>query len=333
MRSVPSGSFRRITSVEGLWRAWLAYRRGKRRRPEVAAFELDADTRLIRLGYRLRTGRYRPGPYRVLVVQDPKTRLIAAPALEDRILQNALVGDIGPSYERGFLDQNYACCSGRGPHRADLQFLAWTRRFRFRLCLDIAHYFASVHQETLYRLIARRLRPGDDDTAGIVRQWLSAGGHVYRTEIARRTPPFDTLPIAPGKGLPLGGCFSHWSGALYLDGLDHYIKRTLMIPGYLRYMDDFCLFCDDAGRLEDARRRIATWLIQERALTLKEPAAPVEPCSQPRVFLGYRVSRAGLAPGPKMKKRMKRRLREELWNDPDKLTRSLAAWRGSWMTL
>ena len=63
----------------------------------------------------LRSGTYRPRPYSLKVVQDPKTRLIAAPAIVDRIVQNALLTEIGPAYERGFIDQSYACCTGRGP--------------------------------------------------------------------------------------------------------------------------------------------------------------------------------------------------------------------------
>jgi hypothetical protein len=49
MRSVPAGSFERLSSFPGLWRAWQAYRRGKRRRPAVADFDIDADLELLAL--------------------------------------------------------------------------------------------------------------------------------------------------------------------------------------------------------------------------------------------------------------------------------------------
>jgi len=38
--------------------------------------------------------------------------------------------------------------------------------------------------------------------------------------------------------LPLGSWLSQWCGAFYLDPMDHYVKRELKVPGYLRYMDD-----------------------------------------------------------------------------------------------
>jgi len=36
-----------LVSFENLWLAYLAARRGKRARPAVSAYELDADTRLL----------------------------------------------------------------------------------------------------------------------------------------------------------------------------------------------------------------------------------------------------------------------------------------------
>ena len=126
MRSVPAGSFERLSSLESLWVAWWLCRRGKRRQPHMAAFELDADSHVIRLYRSLQQGSYRPAPYHLSVVRDPKTRLIAAPAIVDRIVQQALLSEIGPTYERGFIDQSYACCHGRGPHRAVLKYLSWT---------------------------------------------------------------------------------------------------------------------------------------------------------------------------------------------------------------
>jgi RNA-directed DNA polymerase len=322
MRSVPAGSFQRLTSFKALWRAWLACRRGKRRQPGIAAFDLDADRHLLRLRRELVSDAYRPRPYRVSLVRDPKTRLIAAPAIRDRVLQQALLADIGPAYERGFIDQHYACGTGRGPHRALLQCLRCMRRFRYRLALDIRHYFASVDLARLLALFEHRLR--DEDTLKLIRCLLAAGAGVYRTTLARRL----LGEVPPGRGLPLGGLLSHWCGAFYLDGLDHHIKRGLKVSGYLRYMDDLVLFSDSSAVLEAWRADIADWLRRERGLRLKNPAARVIPNSQPATLLGFRVSRAGALPGPKMKRRLQLRLAAADALTPGRLARGLMAYRG-----
>jgi hypothetical protein len=115
--------------------------------------------------------------------------------------------------------------------------------------------------------------------------------------------------------------------------LDHQVKRVLKVSGYLRYMDDVVLFGDRAEALCRARDLIADWLARERGLALKQPA--VEPLDNrhPAVFLGFRVSRAGLGPGPKALRRLRRRLRTAPDRDPEHLARSLQAFRGMWGAL
>ncbi len=260
------------------------------------------------------------------MIRDPKTRLVAAPALPDRIVQHALLTEIGPPYESGFIDQSFACCTGRGPHRALLAHLAWARRFRYRLCLDVRRYFASIHHETLTGLFAERLR--DPQTLALIRAFLRAGGAVYRSPQAAEVFGLAADPLPPGCGLPLGSYLSHWSGALYLDGLDHYVKRTLRVKGYLRYMDDLAFFGDDRAELEDVREQVRTWLLRERGLELKPRRDAVQPTTQPTTCLGFRISRAGLLPGPKAKRRLKRLLEHGDELGHDRLVRSLVSYRG-----
>jgi hypothetical protein len=330
MRSVAAGSFERLSAFEALWTAWQACRRGKRRKPSFAAFDLEADLRILGLHRDLRAGRYRPSPYHVTLVRDPKTRLVAAPSMVDRALQRALLDTIGPTYERGFIDHSYAVCAGRGPHRAVLAYLGWMRRYRYRLHLDIRHYFASVDHAILLALFARRLQ--DPDTLDLLAKLLAAGGRVYRHPLAGPALGADSA-VAGGRGLPLGGYLSHWSGGFYLDGLDHYVKRVLKLPAYLRYMDDLVLFADEPGWLEVCATDISDWLASERRLLLKEPEATPLQNARPAIFLGFRVSRAGIGPGPKARRRLRIRLRQADALGPERLARSLRAYRGIWSAL
>lgn len=297
----------------------------------MARFELDADKYILGLYRSLRQASFRPSAYRLHIERDPKIRLVAAPAIVDRIVQTALLADIGPVYERGFIDQSYACCSGRGVHRAVLNYLRHTRRYRYRLSLDIRRYFASIDHHILLTLFTHRLR--DKDTAALIRDMLRAGSEVYRSPLAIDALGLAAAPLAPNSGLPLGGYLSHWSGGLYLDGLDHFVKRDLKIKAYQRYMDDFTLFHDDWRVLEIAHQYIREWLLAERNLELNGRYHRVQPTAQSSTYLGFRVSRAGLALGPKAKRRLKQRLRDAHDLDPEALTRSLKALKGLALTL
>lgn len=331
MRSVPAGSFQRLIRLESLWAAWLDCRRGKRRQPRMAHFELDVDQRILDLHRVLSRGDFKPSPYRLHIERDPKIRLVAAPAIVDRIVQNALLTDIAPTFERGFIDHSYACCSGRGVHRAVLHYLANIRRYRYRLSLDIRRYFASIDHRILKTLFAHRLR--DEETLRLISGFLKAGGEVYRRPIADKALGLGNDPIPANCGMPLGGYLSHWSGGLYLDGLDHFVKRSLKIKAYQRYMDDFTLFHDDWRVLEKVHSDIMNWLSEQRHLELNSRYHRVQPTAQPSTYLGFRVSRAGLAMGPKAKRRLKQRLRNAHALNPEALTRSLQALRGLALTL
>lgn len=307
MRWVPRGSFRRITALPWLWQAWKTYARGKRRWPAVARFAIDADRHVLALQRRLLAGDYRPGRYHQRVIRDPKLRLISAPPVRERVLHHAIVDDIGPSYTRSYIRDSYACLAGRGPQRAALRYLGWTRRYRWRLCLDIKRYFLSVDHRILLDLIAARLR--DENTLDLVRMLVDHGGGVYRTELAARTLGLEREPVPASVGLAIGSQMSQWAANLYLDGLDQYVKRTLGVRAYLRYMDDMALFADDRAVLEEARAAIGEWLARERRLRLNRKRWQVLSTRQASTYLGYRVSRSGLTPGRKIRRRMPDKLR------------------------
>jgi len=323
VRSVPAGSFRRLCEPETLWAAWAEVRRGKRAGPGVAAFELDADRHLFALSRALRAGDWRPGAPALRTVRDPKLRLIAAPAVAERILHRALLDTIGPTYERAFIPQCFTRGPGAGMHHAAIAYLGALRRHPWRCQLDIARYFPSVDLGRLEALLFRRL--ADPDTRLVVTRLLDAGARVYRTATAREVlgPPPDGR-----RGLALGSYLSQWCGNFYLDGMDQFIKRELKIPGYLRYMDDFVLFAEDRVRLTQARGTLADWLAAERGLALKPKGGQVRPAHEPATFLGFRIGRPGISPGRKLRRRFAARVRIAAGQGEAALERCLISYRG-----
>lgn len=324
MRTLRNGSYQRLASLDALWQGWRECRRGKRRSPAVAMFEVDCDRHLLMLQRELLQYRYRPSPWRLHGIRDPKTRLIAAPAVRDRVLHHAVLNEIGPVFERRYLDQSFAAGQGRGPHRAALFFLRHQRRHRWRLHLDISAYFLSIEHARLLSLFAERVM--DTDTLELVWKITKSGDQVYSSRLASALLK-HRCPSA-GYGLPLGSWFSQWCGNFYLDGLDHYIKRELKIPGYLRYMDDFTLFADTKSMLFEARTAIAVWLNEQRGLKLNAKYLTVEPTSIPATFVGYRISQAGIAPSRKLRRRFRQRLRAAASKDEAALIRTIRAYRG-----
>ena len=100
--------------------------------------------------------------------------------------------------------------------------------------------------------------------------------------------PGDDLftPFERRRGLPIGNLTSQFFANLYLDCLDHFCKEVLGAKGYLRYVDDFVLFHDDPGQLDEWRRRVARFL-ERRRLRLHPKKTHIAQTRAPAVFLGF----------------------------------------------
>lgn len=316
-----------IAAPEPLLAAWRSYRSGKRRRPAVARFEIDAERRLLDLSDALLAGSYRHGRYRLLLIHDPKARLIAVASVGDRVVHRAVYDALAPLYNRSFIADTYACLEGRGSHRGVLRFLEFQRRYRFVMHLDVERYFASVDHGILLDLLEPRLR--DQRVAALLRAILDSGRELYRRQ---RVAAFYGQPedgSGRPRGLPIGNLTSQWWGNLYLDGFDQFAKRTLKVRGYERYMDDQVLFADDRATLRSWRREARDWLWEERRLRLNQRKGHIRSTALPQTYLGYRITRQGFDLGPKAWRRFRRRLRQLRGMKPWEIERRLGAWRGA----
>jgi hypothetical protein len=319
--------FEPAISLPSLWAAWHQFLSGKRNRPSVRAFEVDAVERIVRLHQCLQEGGYRPGGFRLLLLREPKRRLIAAAPVVDRVAHHAVVRALAPALDRRLIATTYACLEDRGSHRAVLAFLAALRCHRFVLCLDIRHYFLSIDRRRLLEIMGRAIR--DERMLGLLATIADSGEGLYTSpgvaEMLGLPPSFPP----PGCGLPIGNLTSQWWGNHYLSGADHFIKRQLRIPGYQRYMDDLTLFADSRSQLVEARTELAEWLWEERRLRLKHPSAPVRSALSRFRYLGYQLTRAGIDPTADLLRRMRQKVGAALLATEDgKVERSLASYGG-----
>lgn len=301
------GLFPRLVEPELLERAARATVRGKRRRREVASFLFRLDEELARLRSELQGGTYQPSHFDLVAIRDPKPRLIARVPIRDRVLHTALVTLIEPVFAPSFTDDDFACRRGLGTHRALLRLVELTRRYRFALHLDIRSYFPSIDREILKGLLRRRLR--DRRFLAVVERVLDQGHGLYSQPAHRRIAGLHPDWPPPDRGLPIGSYTSQLFAAhIYLNAVDHFVKRDLKVRGYLRYVDDLFCFADRRCELRAARRAIAAWLEEERHLRLKHPEARVLSCRGHLVALGHRVSRQGVEPLARAARRFRRRL-------------------------
>lgn len=140
-------------------------------------YETGLEERLQRLHTQVHSGAYRALPVRREYIPKPdgKQRPLGIAALEDKIVQRAVVEVLNAIYEGDFLGFSYGFRPGRSQHDAlDALATAITSTpVNWILDADLKSFFDSVSQEWLVRFIEHRI--GDQRIIRLVHKWLKAG--------------------------------------------------------------------------------------------------------------------------------------------------------------
>jgi retron-type reverse transcriptase len=145
--------------------------------------------------------------------------------------------------------------------------------------------------------------------------------------------PGDDLftPFERRRGLPIGNLTSQFFANVYLNGLDHFVKRRLLVEKYLRYVDDFALFGDDRLFLSEARLGIEEYLVGLRVRVHPVKSQLFE-TRHGASFVGFRVLPDRIRVKAENLRRARRRLRrlQESYRtgavDLAQVTQSVRSW-------
>ncbi len=137
-------------------------------------YAANLDRNLTDLHARVHSGAYRALPSRRKYIPkaDGKQRPLGIAALEDKIVQAAVVAILTPIYEAEFLGFSYGFRPGRGQHDA-LDALAYginARKINWILDADISRFFDTLSREWLIRLVEHRI--GDRRIIRLIQKWL-----------------------------------------------------------------------------------------------------------------------------------------------------------------
>ena len=140
-------------------------------------YEQAREPNLASLHRRLHAGAYRALPSRRTYIPkaDGRQRPLGVAALEDKIVQAAVVIILTPIYEAEFLGFSYGFRPGRGQHDA-LDALAYGikgRDVRGILDADLQSFFDTISHDWLVRFLEHRI--GDRRIIRLIQKWLKAG--------------------------------------------------------------------------------------------------------------------------------------------------------------
>ena len=140
-------------------------------------YGVDLEANLRGLHARVQRGAYRARPTRRVFIPkaDGRLRPLGVAALEDKILQRAVVEVLNAVYEEDFLGFSYGFRPGRSQHDAldALSVGIVRKKVNFVLDADISDFFTRLDQGWLERFLEHRI--ADKRVLRLIQKWLRAG--------------------------------------------------------------------------------------------------------------------------------------------------------------
>lgn len=258
--------FDKAFSMDNLYQAYTDASKNKHGKLACFQFSRRMGHNLERLHTALHDGSYRPQPYYTFMVYEPKPRRIFAPSFADLVVQHAIYRVIYSIFNAAFIDQSFACRKGKGTHaaadyaQAALQSIS---RDSYTLKMDIRKFFYRIDRTVLRGMIERKIK--DSRFVEVMMLFADHGEPV---------------------GIPIGNLLSQLFALIYLNGLDHYVKRVLKARNYCRYVDDFIVF---GVSREQAASILDKVIVYIKSLGLELSKYTIATVRRGINFVGYRT--------------------------------------------
>lgn len=222
----------------------------------------------------LKNETYIPSKYSVSIIRDganKKERKIHKPKFyPDQIIHWALILQTEDLFKRGMYQWTGASIKNRGQIYIKNRVEKWVKKdvknSKYCLKLDVRKYYQNINQDILKEKIRSIIK---------CQKTLSL---------------FDLIIGSIDKGIPIGNYTSQWFANFYLQDLDHYIKETLQIKYYARYMDDLVLLHPNKKELRKALVKIMDEL-DKLGLKIKDNYQIFPIDKRPLDFVGFVFTR------------------------------------------
>ncbi len=219
-------------------------------------YETGLEDRLVELHSRVHRGAYRALPSRRVYIEkeDGRKRPLGVAALEDKIVQQAVVTVLNQIYEEDFLGFSYGFRPGRSQHQAldALSYALLKKKVTYVLDADIQGFFDNLDKSWLIKFVEHRV--ADPRILRLIQKWLNAGVMEEGRWSETKTGTPQGSVISP----LLANIYLHYAFDLWVD-----VWRRKYAQGeaaVVRYADDTVLGFQhqaDADRfLEHLRERL-----------------------------------------------------------------------------
>jgi RNA-directed DNA polymerase len=228
-------------------------------------YEAGLEDRLADLHNRIHRGAYRAQASRRVYIPkaDGQQRPLGIAALEDKIVQQAVVTILNEIYEVDFLGFSYGFRPGRSPHQAldALSVGLHRKRVNWVLDADIRGFFDQMSHEWTMKFVQHRV--ADHRILRLIQKWLKAGvseeGQWSETKVG--TP--QGAVVSP----LLANVYLHYVFDLWVEAWRKKVARGDVIV--VRYADDLVVGFESRAEaerfLEEFRERLSKFGLELHA--------------------------------------------------------------------
>lgn len=139
---------------------------------------------------------------------------------------------------------------------------------KYFLQLDIRKFYYSINREKLRQIISKKIK--DQRFLDLIMLFADDG--------------------ETNLGVPIGNLLSQLLALIYLNELDHYVKRTLKLKYYVRYVDDFVIGLPSKEVGIFYKQQIENFINNELHLTFSK--WKITPTRKGLNFVGFRTWKA-----------------------------------------
>lgn len=282
-----SGVFEAFYDFENLYGGYLLARRNKRFKPEVLSYSARLEDNLIDTQNHL--------VWQDLVVNGlhqfyeyfPKVRMIHALPFRYRVMNCAAYRVLWPIYSQSMYEHSYGSIPGMGQVKACDQLQQWLRLIRNKPDkwyigkMDVMKFFFRVPVDVQLRELGKPL--DDLRMMWYLETMIRSDGRAFGLPL-EVSDPFD-VDMVPGIGMQVGSLISQMTANVVLTPVDHYIKRVLQAPYYIRYMDDMIILAPSKEQVQEIILGTDDYLRSSFQLQLNKKTAVI-PANHGCEFIG-----------------------------------------------